>query len=140
MNTEKLANILNARILNDGGAEINCGYAGDFLSFVIGKAPSNSAWLTVMNNVNVCAVATLAEIGAVVLCESVEPDAKLLEKAEEQGVALLVSPLDVFSASAALSKALEEEHAGAGERENSNADEKENAGADEYDSRGGRRV
>ena len=40
---------------------VESGYCGDFLSNIISRAPDSCAWLTVMNNVNVAAVATLIE-------------------------------------------------------------------------------
>ncbi len=96
----KLAELLSARIVNlaDGEREITCGYAGDLLSFVMGKAPQNSAWFTVMTNINVCAVAVLADVAAVVICEDSEPMDGVKEKAAQQGVNILVTNLDVFSA------------------------------------------
>lgn len=106
MDTKALAKTLNAEIINDGGAEITCGYAGDLLSFIMGNAPAGCAWFTIMNNVNVCAVATLAEIGAVVLCSGVKPDLKLLEKVITQNITLAATALDVFSACGELYKAL----------------------------------
>ncbi|MEG1663321.1 MAG: hypothetical protein RR338_04980 [Clostridia bacterium] len=100
MKTEQLAKILNAQIVNlaDESRQIECGYAGDFLSFVMGKAPTNCCWFTVMNNINVCAVATLADITVVVLCEGVLPDENLLAKIKLQGINLISTKLDIFSA------------------------------------------
>ena len=93
---EKLqATVCNAADLSRGVAD---GYAGDFLSFVMGKAPADCAWFTVMTNVNVCAVAVLCEVAAVVICEGCEPDAVLLQKAKTQGVNVLKTKLDVFHA------------------------------------------
>lgn len=100
MTVNQLIKILNAEPINiaDGNRQVVCGYAGDFLSFVIGKAPSDCVWFTVMNNVNVCAVATLADVSAVVLCEGVTPDDSLMKKAREQGVNLIVTKYDIFNA------------------------------------------
>ncbi len=95
-----IAKILNAEIINlgDPQREITGGYAGDFLSFVMGKAPADCAWFTVMTNVNVCAVATLADVGVIVLCEGVTPDKNLLEKAKEHNVNIIATKADVFNA------------------------------------------
>ena len=98
--TSDVAKILNATIYNIGDAEreIIGGYAGDFLSFVMGKAPSDCAWFTVMTNINVCAVATLADVGVIVLCEGVEPSQQLLDKVKERNVNLIATEHDVYSA------------------------------------------
>ncbi len=100
MTVNELKDLLNATVYNleDGDREITCGYAGDFLSFVMGKAPTDCVWFTVMNNINVCAVATLAEVGVIVLCEGVEPDEPLLNKVKMQGVNMLAVDLDVYEA------------------------------------------
>lgn len=79
--------------------EIENGYCGDFLSNIISRAPENCAWLTVMNNVNVAAVAVLIDCACVVLCENVEPDGALLERAKEKGITLLGSEKDVYKTS-----------------------------------------
>lgn len=73
----------------DPGREL-CGvYIGDLLSWVMGRASANNAWITIMSNVNVAAVATLADIGCVILAESVEPDKELLSAANAKGINLL---------------------------------------------------
>ena len=78
--------------------EITGGYAGDFLSFVMGKAPSDCAWFTVMNNANVAAVALLAEIGIIICCEGVKADEKLVERAKNEELNLIETDLDVYNA------------------------------------------
>ena len=100
MTIAQLAEKLDAKFINcvDPDRQINCGYAGDFLSFVIGNAPSGCAWFTIMNNLNVCAVATLAEVAVIVLCEGVTPDDALLEKVRAQEVNLIATKSDVFTA------------------------------------------
>ena len=69
MNIEKIANAIDANVVVNSDAEIERFYVGDFLSRVMGSAPSDSCWLTVMNNVNVAGVAVLAEIKIIVLCD-----------------------------------------------------------------------
>ena len=100
MTVKELVQILDAKVYNldDEMREVTSGYAGDFLSAVMGKAPTDSAWFTIMNNVNVCAVATLAEVAVVVLCEGVEPDEPLLNKVKMQGVNLIAVKEDIFGA------------------------------------------
>ena len=81
-------------------------YCGDLLSFVMGRAPADCAWVTVMGNVNAIAVAVLADTACIVLSEGVEPDADALEKAAGQQVALLQSALPTFETALALHEAL----------------------------------
>ena len=46
----------------DGEREIDGVYIGDLLSWVMGRASQDNAWITIMSNINVIAVATLAAI------------------------------------------------------------------------------
>jgi hypothetical protein len=74
------------------------GYAGDLLSWVMGRAEPGNVWLTIMSGVNVCAVALLTEVSCVLLTEGVTPDADLLRRAEEHGVNLLGTAESTFLA------------------------------------------
>lgn len=99
MTVNELVTLLDAKVYNiEDDRQVTCGYAGDFLSAVMGKAPTDCAWFTIMNNVNVCAVATLADVSVVVLCEGVEPDEPLLAKVKMQGVNLIAIGEDVYHA------------------------------------------
>lgn len=92
---EKLG--LNSFCLPEGDREVSGGYAGDLLSWVMGRAKAGDAWVTIMSNVNIVAVATLADPACIVLSEGVEPDADALAKAEAMGVNLLGSNKDTFA-------------------------------------------
>lgn len=84
--------------LSDPEREITGGYAGDLLSWVMGRAKENDAWLTIMSNQNVAAVALMTDAACVILTEGVKPDPDLLRRAEEKGVNLLGSGEDTFAA------------------------------------------
>ena len=72
------------------------GYCGDLLSWVMGRAPADGAWLTIMSNVNVAAVAALADLSCVILAEGVAPDEALLQKARAQDINLLGTAAPVY--------------------------------------------
>ena len=100
MTVSKLIEVLQAKtyVLSDGDRAVTDGYCGDFLSFVMGRAPQNSCWFTVMTNVNVCAVATLADVSVIVVCENCVPDDMLVARAKAQGVNLIGVAQDIFTA------------------------------------------
>lgn len=100
MKLKEIIGLLGAAEVNvaEPDREITGGYAGDFLSFVMGRAPEGCAWFTVMSNVNVAAVALLAGVGAVVLCEGVHAEEGLLARARREGVNLIETPLDIYGA------------------------------------------
>lgn len=83
--------------------EITGGYTGDLLSWVMGRARAGNAWITIMTNVNIVAVATLAEPACIVLAEGVLPDKETVEKAVSVGVNILKSPRSSFELCADIS-------------------------------------
>ena len=71
-------------------------YICDLLSFAMSKAPNSCAWITVMNNVNVMAVASLADVSCVILCEGTTPDEQAIKKANDIAIPILLSDLPAF--------------------------------------------
>ena len=77
--------------------EVTGGYVGDLLSWVMGNAQSGDAWITIMSNNNIVAVATLADTACVILAENVSPDPGVAELAERKGINLYRSPESAFT-------------------------------------------
>ena len=91
---------LTAFALPQGERDVLGGYAGDLLSWVMGRAQADDAWLTIMSNPNIVAVATLTDVSCIILCEGVTPDAGVVTLANEKGVNLFGSEESVFTLSA----------------------------------------
>ena len=83
-------------------APITGGYAGDMLSWVMGRAGEGAVWMTIMSNQNVAAAALMADVACVVLTENVAPDEALLKQAEGRGLPLFTSPLSTYELSCRL--------------------------------------
>ncbi len=83
--------------VNDGDRPVTGGYAGDLLSWVMGRAEQDCAWVTIMSNINVVAVASLADVSLVVLAEGVKPDEGVAERAAARGVNLYGSEKPAFA-------------------------------------------
>lgn len=98
---------LNTFSLDDPQREITGGYCGDLLSWVMGGAPAGSAWMTIMSNVNVAAVAALTDVACVILTENVTPDDALLQRAQAQGITLLGTGLSTYQCAAHLNQLLQ---------------------------------
>ncbi|WP_040195852.1 DRTGG domain-containing protein [Candidatus Soleaferrea massiliensis] len=81
-------------------------YCCDLLSIVMGRAPADSAWITVMGNINAVAVAVLADVSCIIIAENVQCDAEGKSKALQQDVAVLQSELPVYETAAAVAKLL----------------------------------
>ena len=86
--------------------EIRGGYAGDLLSWVMGRLESDSAWVTIMSNVNIVAVASLADPACIILSENVVPDDGVLSRAEQQGVNILATERTTFAVCAQIASDL----------------------------------
>lgn len=98
MTVEKFAENFKYEILciPDPNREICGGYAGDLLSWVMGKLGEGEAWVTIMSNINIVAVATLADPACVILSEGVCPEEGVLERARLQGVNMLRTAKTTF--------------------------------------------
>lgn len=89
-------NEFNPVTLPDKDREINGAYIGDLLSWVMGRAKEDNIWITIMNNINVIAVASLADVSCVILAEGVTLDDELAETANSKGINVLSSPLPAY--------------------------------------------
>ena len=108
MTVKELAKTFEYQVLcmPDETREIRGGYAGDLLSWVMGKLDADSAWVTIMSNVNIVAVATLADPSCIILSEGVLPDEGVLARAEQQGINLLSTQKPSFTVCAELASVL----------------------------------
>ena len=89
-----------------GDREITGVYIGDLLSWVMGRASSGDAWITIMSNVNIVAVASLADTACVVLAEGVELDEKIISTAEAKGINVLSARCGAYDAACKLKELL----------------------------------
>lgn len=83
--------------------EIKNVYIGDLLSWVMGKAQENDAWITIMNNVNVIAVASLSDTACVILSEGVTLTEDIKSTAQAKGINVLSTEKSSFEAAIILS-------------------------------------
>ena len=108
MTVKDLVDQLDLRILveDDIEREVTDCYVGDLLSWVMGRAPADSAWLTVMGNINSIAVATLADVSCIILVENAALDDNARQKAEMHGVNILTTEENSYRLAVELSKLL----------------------------------
>jgi predicted transcriptional regulator len=76
--------------------EVTGGYASDLLSDVIAHSHKGNIWVTIQTHPNIVAVATMKELAGIILTGGREPDSDTLQKAEEEEIPILVSPLFSF--------------------------------------------
>ncbi len=95
---------LKPLVEDDYDREVTDCYVGDLLSWVMGRAPADSAWLTVMGNINSIAVATLADCACIILVENAALDDNAREKADMHGVNILTTPMNSYKLAVEISK------------------------------------
>lgn len=78
-------------------ADIKGGCVGDLLSYVMAHAKEGDIWVTIQGHINTLAVASLVGMSAIVVAEDNEADEAMIEKAKEEGIAILKTPLNSFS-------------------------------------------
>ena len=86
----------------DGDREISGIYIGDLLSWVMGRAKADDAWITIMSNINIVAVASLADVACIILAEGVNLDSSVTEAARAKGVNIIASQLPAYETAVAL--------------------------------------
>ena len=95
MNLQEIVNKLNLHILTTNKTldqiEPNGGYTSDLLSCVMTGAKTNNVWVTLQSHMNIVAVAALLDLAAIIITENAQPDQETIQKAEQQGVTLLLS-------------------------------------------------
>ncbi len=92
--------------VSDAGREISGVYIGDLLSWVMGKAQSGEAWITIMSNINTLAVATLTDVSCVILAEGVKLEPEILEAATNKEINVISTELSAYDAALHLSKSI----------------------------------
>ena len=100
MNVKELVNRFNLHVAagqDKLDRPIRGGYCGDLLSDVMANAPDGCIWLTVQTHQNIVPVAVLHDMAAIVLTGGQDPDPETVEKANEEGMPILMWPGSAFN-------------------------------------------
>jgi hypothetical protein len=89
-------------------AEIKAGYTSDLLSDVMANAPDDSVLVTIQAHKNTIAVATLAGVRAIVVCNSRPVPEDMIEAARSEGVAIFRSDKNQFDVTTGIYEKLKE--------------------------------
>ena len=79
-------------------------YIGDLLSLAMSKVQTNYVWITIQTNVNVVAVASLADAACIILADGCVPDEKTVERAKEQDIIILGGEISTYEAAIKLAE------------------------------------
>ena len=99
MKVEELAQKLSLEVRTAAGklnTEVTGGYASDLLSWVMAKAQAGNVWITIQAHPNIVAVASLIGLSGIIIAEGVAPEPATCEKAEQEGIPILTTPLAVY--------------------------------------------
>ena len=104
MTIKETASALGAGILHEDFKDSDlCGaYTSDLLSDVIANAKDGGALITIQAHKNTVAVATLANISVIIICNSRPVPEDMLQAAKEEGIAVLLSKENQFTVSGKL--------------------------------------
>lgn len=99
MTVRDLVDLLSLELLtacDDTAREVTGGYVSDLLSNVMGHSLPGQVWITSQVHINVVAVASLVSLAAVIIAGGVKPGQDVIEKASQEKVILLATPLPAF--------------------------------------------
>jgi len=105
MTVMDIVNSLDLKVyteITDMSREITGGYASDLLSDVMGNAQAGNIWITLQTHINIVAVASLKDIGAIILVKGLQPEQNTLQKALDEGILILGTPHQTFEISGML--------------------------------------
>ena len=76
--------------------EVTGGYASDLMSDVIARAEAGNLWVTLQTHQNIVAVGVMKSLCGIILVNGREPEKETVQKAEDQGIPILVSTMPAF--------------------------------------------
>jgi len=82
----------------DESRTVTGAYVSDMLSDVMSRAREGHVWLTMQSHQNVAAVATLLNLGAVIITGGRKPSPELIARASQENVLLYLTDMDTFEA------------------------------------------
>ncbi len=82
-------------------------YVCDLLSWVVGRADTDCCWITCMTNLNVVAVAVMADIPLIVVTENIALEEAVISRAEREEIVILSTAMTTFKSAVTVGKLLE---------------------------------
>jgi hypothetical protein len=76
--------------------EVTGGYSGDLLSAVMANAKQGNVWVTWHVHPNIVAAALVVKLAAIILVSGRQPEEETVQKAQQEGMPILVSSLPAF--------------------------------------------
>jgi hypothetical protein len=77
--------------------KVSGGYVSDLLSDVMANAKSGDLWVTLQLHINIIPVANIKDLAGIIIVNDRKPEQETLQKAQEESVPVLGSPLSAFA-------------------------------------------
>lgn len=88
---------LEVEVGGDGlNVQVTGGYSGDLISTVMANAKQGNVWVTWHVHPNIVAAALIVKLAAIILVSGREPEQETIQKAQQEGIPVLVSKLPAF--------------------------------------------
>jgi hypothetical protein len=104
----ELAGVLGYELIQDSfdDREITDGYTSDLLSDVMANAPDGAVLITIQAHKNSVAVASMTNLAALVICNSRPLPEEMIQAAEKERIAVLLTDRNQFQVSGEIYTAL----------------------------------
>ena len=76
--------------------EIKRGYVSDLMSDVMANTNDGDLWITLQIHQNIVAVAVMKSLGGIILINGREPEEDTVQKADAEGLPILLSDMPAF--------------------------------------------
>ncbi|MBC8419265.1 MAG: serine kinase [Desulfobacterales bacterium] len=99
MNLKEIVEKLQLSVRTGAGLldkEVSRGYVSDLMSDVIANANEGALWVTLQIHQNIVAVAVMKSLGGIILVNGREPEEVTQQKAEAEGVPIMVTDMPAF--------------------------------------------
>ncbi len=88
---------LEVKAAADGlDVEVTGGYSSDLLSTVMANAKQGNVWVTWHMHPNIVAAALIVKLAAIIIVSGRQPEEKTVQKAQQEGIPILVTKLSAF--------------------------------------------
>lgn len=98
--------VFESVVLPEPKREIEGVYIGDLLSWVMGRASASQIWITIMSNVNILAVAALADVSCIIIAEGVKLEKEVIDTAKEKGINIISTDMTMYDTAVFLNSVL----------------------------------
>ncbi len=76
--------------------EVTGGYSGDLISAMMADAKQGNVWVTWHVHPNIVAAGLIVKLAAIILVSGRQPEEDTIQKAQQEGIPILVSKLPAF--------------------------------------------